>query len=244
MAIRWGFSKQPLKATQAQSQTYQFRIWLREISPAIWRRILVRSDSTIADFHQTLQIAMGWTDYHLHQFIIRGKEFGIRRLYGPLFKDNSRSIRLADFQFLSNERFVYEYDFKDDWQLEIRLEKILPLDTKKRYPLCIGGARATPEEDWGGALAYMQMCDHHYLNPPLDELLLMANLVNRVLDSQEGDSIRDLIEDKDELQEAADRLEAYRSFQPDRFDRREVNSQLRLFAAECEQRRQKEMEGV
>ena len=33
---------------------YQLRVVLRGISPLIWRRILVRSDSTIADLHATL----------------------------------------------------------------------------------------------------------------------------------------------------------------------------------------------
>jgi Plasmid pRiA4b ORF-3-like protein len=51
---------------------YQLHVWLREITPLIWRRLLVRSDSTIADLHYTLQIAMGWDDAHLHRFRIRG----------------------------------------------------------------------------------------------------------------------------------------------------------------------------
>ncbi len=54
-------------------EIYQLRVYLREISPTIWRRLLLRSDSTITDLHYTLQIAMGWTDFHLHQFVIRGK---------------------------------------------------------------------------------------------------------------------------------------------------------------------------
>src|SRR6266700_6613945 len=54
-------------------EVYQLHVWLREISPMISRRLLVRSDSTIADLHSILQIIMGWEGYHLHQFIIRGK---------------------------------------------------------------------------------------------------------------------------------------------------------------------------
>lgn len=69
---------------------YQLRVWLREISPAIWRRLLVRSDSTIADLHYALQIAMGWTDFHLHQFIIHGKRYGISRIYGISFADDPK----------------------------------------------------------------------------------------------------------------------------------------------------------
>ncbi len=41
---------------------YQLRVVLRGISPLIWRCLLVRSDSTIADLHCALQIAFGWTD--------------------------------------------------------------------------------------------------------------------------------------------------------------------------------------
>ena len=49
-----------------ESNIYQFRVVLLGISPMIWRRLLVRSDSTIADLHDTLQIAFGWSGDHLH----------------------------------------------------------------------------------------------------------------------------------------------------------------------------------
>jgi hypothetical protein len=47
-----------------------FYVWIRQISPMIWRRLLVGSYSSIADLHHTLQIAFGWSDYHLHRFHI------------------------------------------------------------------------------------------------------------------------------------------------------------------------------
>jgi Plasmid pRiA4b ORF-3-like protein len=57
-------------------EVYQLRIWIRKISPQIWRRLLVRSDNTIAQLHEILQIVFGWSDEHLHQFLIRGKPYG------------------------------------------------------------------------------------------------------------------------------------------------------------------------
>ena len=51
----------------AATEVYPLRIALRAISPAIWRRVLVRSDSTITDLHYTIQLAMGWTDLHLNR---------------------------------------------------------------------------------------------------------------------------------------------------------------------------------
>jgi hypothetical protein len=41
---------------------YQLKIVLLGISPMIWRRILVRSDSSIEDLHYTIQLAMRWED--------------------------------------------------------------------------------------------------------------------------------------------------------------------------------------
>ena len=46
---------------------YQFKVVLRGISPMIWRRLLLRSDHSIADLHYTIQIAMGWSDSHLNR---------------------------------------------------------------------------------------------------------------------------------------------------------------------------------
>ena len=56
---------------------YQFKVVLRGISPMIWRRLLLRSDHSIADLHYTIQIAMGWSDSHLHRFHIHGKDYGV-----------------------------------------------------------------------------------------------------------------------------------------------------------------------
>jgi hypothetical protein len=91
----------------------------------IWRRLLVRSDATIADLHYVLQIALGWTDSHLHRFRIRGQDYGVWHLGGPFFSTDARHVRLSDFCFRINERFLYEYDFGDRWQREVRVERHL-----------------------------------------------------------------------------------------------------------------------
>jgi hypothetical protein len=45
---------------------------LIDSEPPIWRRIQV-PDCTLGDLHVILQVVMGWEDYHLHQFIVRGE---------------------------------------------------------------------------------------------------------------------------------------------------------------------------
>ena len=105
---------------------YQFKVVLRGVSPMIWRRILLRSDQTIADLHYAIQIAMGWSDFHLHRFHIHGKDYGVAHEGGIGFDDNPEEVLLAGFGFRLRERFLYEYDFYDFWEHDIRLEKVLP----------------------------------------------------------------------------------------------------------------------
>ena len=93
----------------------------------IWRRILVRSDSSIADLHHILQVAFGWSDLHLHQFIIRGKRYGISKIGGVYFSTDPRKVHFSDFHFRVNERFRYEYDFRDLWEHQLRVERTYPV---------------------------------------------------------------------------------------------------------------------
>src|SRR6266496_3375666 len=104
---------------------YQLHASLLEISPAIWRRLLVRSDITIADLHYALQIAFDWSDSHLHRFVIHGKAYGIAQSGGISFADDPRQVRLSDLGLRINTRFHYEYDFGDLWRHQLRLEHVL-----------------------------------------------------------------------------------------------------------------------
>jgi hypothetical protein len=58
-----------------EAQIYQLRVVMRGISPMIWRRLLVRDDSTVAQLHEALQIVFGWDDVHLNRFQIRDREY-------------------------------------------------------------------------------------------------------------------------------------------------------------------------
>ena len=126
-----------------QPEAYLVHAWIRDVHPMLWRRILVRSDCTLADLHFTLQIGFAWTDFHLHRFRIRKKDYAVPRRHGLACHD-ARAIKLADLQFRLNEHFLYEYDFHDGWQLQVRLEQRSALEAKRPYPACVGG-RAKPK---------------------------------------------------------------------------------------------------
>src|SRR5262249_43818860 len=133
-------------------EIYQLRVVLRETSPPIWRRFLVRSDSSIVDLHQTIQMALGWSGRRAFAFEVQGHRWGVR------FEGDAREMLLADFRLYVTERFTYTYNAAEQegrpWRFEIRLEQKLAMDIRQHYPRCIGGGGGPPPQPCGGALSF------------------------------------------------------------------------------------------
>jgi hypothetical protein len=206
------------------------RLLVVGVSPIVWRRLLISSETNIAQLHEYIQTSFEWCDEHLHRFHIQGKDYGISYVGGIFFDDNPRTVPLSRFRLHRRERFRYEYDFTAGWQLDIRLEKTLSLNPHSILPICKGGRGAAPGEEYAGALAYLQRLDRHQCGYPAEELSRMAEALQCWLDS--GGS-RQAIGDLAELREAVGRVRAYQEFQARRFDRRAVNQ--RLLAASASQ---------
>jgi hypothetical protein len=191
---------------------YQLKVVLQGISPMIWRRLLVSGDSTIADLHYIVQIAMGWSDEHLHQFRIHGKRYGIARIGGIWFSDDPDSVRLKDLGLRLNERFFYEYDFTDDWRHQIRVEAILRRSPVGIILYVLLGRRACPPEDCGGPLRFMALRQHYSRYHIMDRLI-------------------EIIEDGGRQEYHQEELEALHFwFHIGRFDRKGANRRLYDYA--------------
>ena len=141
-----------MSAKNKPISVYQLKVTLKNSKPPIWRRIQVNSDINLYRLHQNLQVMMGWTDSHLHQFIVHGEYYGTP---DPDFEvTNETSIKLDRVVSEAGDKFVYEYDFGDSWEHSILVEKILQPETGVNYPICLTGKRACPPEDCGGIWGY------------------------------------------------------------------------------------------
>jgi hypothetical protein len=140
---------------------YQIKVTLKGSKPPIWRRIQVTSDISLYELHHILQVVMGWEDYHLHQFIIGGTYFGEPHPdYGfDLEMVDETTVELNQVVSGAKTKFTYEYDFGDSWEHTILIEKILPLEAGKHYPICLTGRRACPPEDCGGIWGYAYLLE-------------------------------------------------------------------------------------
>ena len=143
-----------IKKPKELRKVYQIKITLRGIRPPIWRRLEVFSDTTLEKLHLIFQLAMGWANYHLHQFTIKGEEYGQPDPDYDFELEDERKVKLYQVVSMEKFKFSYEYDFGDSWEHTVLVEKILPVEKGKRYPNCSKGKRACPPEDVGGVWGY------------------------------------------------------------------------------------------
>lgn len=152
----------PKRATKAD-HVCQFLIVLARTDPLVWRRIQVPESYSFWDLHVAIQDAMGWKDYHLHEFaVVDPKTVRLKRIGipGEEMPDElpclaGWKIPIAQYLRYGTDPVRYRYDFGDDWEHMLEFEDILPCDGGP-YPRCVAGAGACPPEDVGGTHGYAE----------------------------------------------------------------------------------------
>lgn len=149
----------PPKRTRSAgtAPVYQIKVELRGAKPPIWRRLEVPADISLARLHAVIQVAFDWHGGHLHVFETPYGEFGVadaelgHRVEAPMTLE-----RVAPG---ARSKIRYTYDFGDDWEHTILVEKVLDRDDTVGYPRCTGGRRAAPPEDCGGVWGYADLTE-------------------------------------------------------------------------------------
>ena len=182
----------------------QLNISLEGITPKIWRRFLVKENITFQELHDTIQIVMGWDDYHMFEFQINDvcisaeeeghnlAESSFKKLYqspefikmleqtklkngfasldvdkiNKILKEQEKNKKTVAYKLKSKisalinsekQRFNYVYDFGDNWEHTLIVEKILYSADALFIPFCLGGERACPPEDCGSVPGYYEL---------------------------------------------------------------------------------------
>jgi hypothetical protein len=149
-----------------EEKVVQLKISLKNSTPPIWRRVLVKSSISFYELHYTIQIAMGWGNHHLYEFKIGDYRIGITDEDFDDPESATSKIIVAKEVTLDEviskgdfKKFSYEYDFGDGWMHSIVVEKTMPLDQDKYYPVCIKGKLNCPLEDCGGLYGYYNLLE-------------------------------------------------------------------------------------
>jgi hypothetical protein len=133
------------------------KVTLRDTKPPVWRRLLAPGETTLGDLHGAIQAAMGWEDCHLHSFDIEGRQYGNPRSVGDV-ADEER-VTLKDLITSGVARFAYTYDFGDNWEHALVVEKRLPDIEALSRPICTAGKRRCPPEDCGSPWGYRKLLE-------------------------------------------------------------------------------------
>lgn len=131
---------------------------LNRVKPLVWRQLEVPADIPLDRLENIIQIAMGWEGHHLSNFTFNDIEYSSSEdedmdMYGEPMEE----YNLNDCLTAVGQKGLYTYDFGDNWEHEILLEKILSSEAGVKYPRCIAGKRACSPEDCGGSWSYMDL---------------------------------------------------------------------------------------
>lgn len=184
------------KTARATPKIVELYVELQDIEPLIWRRLLVPATVTLPKLHDLLQLALGWTDSHLHSFTFGDRTFSMPydEMFEELEMEDERRKTLAGVLGPDLREFDYLYDFGDSWRCRVAVMARPDANPDWAYPLCIGGARAVPPDDVGGPPGYERFLEaiRDPRHEEHDETLIWIggafdpegfdlNLVNRIL---------------------------------------------------------------
>lgn len=132
-------------------KTLRLQVTLREVEPKVERVIDVPAVCTLDELHEVLQVAIGWTDSHLHQFRTDDSVYTVPfEDWGEDDEVDERGVRLSALP----PNFLYAYDLGDGWQHDVEV-----LGAGGDQPACVGGQGACPPEDCGGPGGYADLLE-------------------------------------------------------------------------------------
>jgi hypothetical protein len=148
---------------RAVPKYYDFEVSLCEVTPRIWRRLLIPSTAKFSDLHLAIQEACGWWNYHLYAFR-ETPEWGREGIIAGIPDDeydeeqnptpDATKVKLSSYFSKGDaETCYYLYDFGDDWWHEVIFRGVVTTEERFRRRL-LGGSRAFPHEDSGGIPGY------------------------------------------------------------------------------------------
>ena len=162
-----------------ETQLLTVHLALEDTEPLVWRRLSIPGDLDLAQVHDVLQAAMGWTDSHLHRFFLGDPWSGPHFVTQYDDDEEQDGVQESDARLdrllrEPGDTLGYTYDFGDDWTHTLLLEQVGPLTGRDQdattartgpgngaspaaYVICLDGARACPPEDVGGISGYEEM---------------------------------------------------------------------------------------
>jgi hypothetical protein len=148
-------------AADSFSEIATLRIELKHTDPVIWRHVEAPTSITLKVLHDIIQATIGWMDYHLFEFTVAGRRYGLPmdEDWGTEPRKEAAKVRLREVLKAGKTVIDYVYDFGDSWEHKITVTDVRPGLPGVSYPRYIAGERNGPPEDCGGIPGFYEMLD-------------------------------------------------------------------------------------
>jgi len=116
-------------------KAYQLKIKLLDFKESVYRTILVDPGKNFEVLHNYIQQLFGFENSHLYSFSVWDRKNGFEIVmsdeerYDPSDKV-AKKVKIKDILQNEKDKVLYTYDFGDNWDFEIKLEKIIETDEK------------------------------------------------------------------------------------------------------------------
>lgn len=140
----------------------RIRIEIQDTDPLVWRELDVPLSTTLAMMHDIIQVVMRWWDYHLYEFEVGGRIYGVPSSDDALYERKvykASGLRLATVLERGIREFLYVYDFGDNWRHRITVRDVRQGDADVEYPRFIAGERRAPPEDVGSISGFEEFLE-------------------------------------------------------------------------------------
>lgn len=150
-----------MSAVDSVNEICTLRIELCDSDPLIWRQVEVPTSITLKVLHEVIQAAMGWLDYHLWEFTVSQRRFGLPmdEDWGTEPRIEAAKVRLREVLAPRKTTMTYVYDFGDDWEHRLILTNVRQGEPGIGYPRYVAGEGNAPPEDCGGIPGFYEKLD-------------------------------------------------------------------------------------
>lgn len=114
----------------------------------VWRRIQLSSRHTLHGLHEVILEAYDFYDDHLYAFFMEGMPWLGEAYWSPRNDEGpyADKTKLGSLNLEIKQKFLYLYDFGDEWIFSVQVEKISETGTSILKPSIIETRGEAPEQ--------------------------------------------------------------------------------------------------
>lgn len=125
--------------------TYVFKVSLAQ---NCWRRIAISGKMDLEDLSTAILDAFDFDSDHLYEFTYKNRFGTLTHACHPVMDDlpHTDEVLIGDIPLQTGNSMTYLFDFGDNWEFGVKLERMDPVDKEVKTPRVIESCGEAPEQ--------------------------------------------------------------------------------------------------